>query len=281
MKDILSIGDPGRAATHVGPGLPPQAAWPSDISVSEHDASHFIIRGASVRGVLHRHLGSPRQDSYAIARGRDDDLVAAVVCDGVGSLHQSHVAAELVATVTLENYLEGRTWQEAIGQANDDLRRHIAHESMATTVVAVSLAMRPDGIWVDAACVGDSELQHLQESGWRRILPPSEAPSPQPPEIATGRTKALPTADLRVAEWSGLIEGGPVFLMTDGVGLPLKMSSMVRQKLAEWWAAAPRGLDFAQQVGFAKSTFVDDRTVVGFWHRVLLEREDVVNGEIP
>ena len=35
--------------------------------------------------------------------------------------------------------------------------------------------------------------------------------------------------------------------------------------LAAWWARPPDPLTFAAQVGFARKTHVDDRTVVGIW----------------
>jgi hypothetical protein len=39
----------------------------------------------------------------------------------------------------------------------------------------------------------------------------------------------------------------------------------VGRVLADLWAAPPEMLDFAAQVGFARRTFDDDRTVVGVW----------------
>ncbi|MFZ1287121.1 MAG: protein phosphatase 2C domain-containing protein [Candidatus Phosphoribacter sp.] len=225
------------------------------------------MRAASIRGVLHRnprHPG-PRQDAYALAARPSDQTLVGVVCDGIGSMSHSHTAANLVATKALEFYLEGQSWHTAIHEANSLLNETITQGPAATTVVALAAQPRPDGIWVDAASVGDSELLQLRDSGWARILPlPSNTPV-DPDEVATGRTKALPSPRLQVQTWSGLVEDAPLFLMTDGVALPLDMSAMVKRTLADWWATAPSGVDFARQVGFAKATFIDDRTVVGFW----------------
>jgi hypothetical protein len=57
-----------------------------------------------------------------------------------------------------------------------------------------------------------------------------------------------------------------LFVMTDGVGDPLgDAAGEVGQFLGEVWRAAPDVLTFAAQVGFARQTYDDDRTVVGVW----------------
>jgi hypothetical protein len=53
--------------------------------------------------------------------------------------------------------------------------------------------------------------------------------------------------------------------MTDGVGNPLAWSAEVRDTLARWWTRPPDPLGFAAQVGFARKSHIDDRTVVGIW----------------
>lgn len=267
MESPPPIGDPGRAATHIGPGLPPPTTWPSDLAISEHDSTDFTIRAASVRGVLHRyHNGDPRQDVYAIAQRPSDGTIAAVVCDGVGSTSRAHLAADLAATTALGSYLEGDTWESAIHRANSLLNESFTQAAGATTIVAVAVQRCPEGLWVDGASVGDSELQQLRESRWVRILPPPQSnPQVGAGEVATGGTRALPSSALRVRTWSGAVDEAPIFLMTDGVGLPLEMSPLVRRTLAQWWSTPVSGLEFARQVGFAKATFVDDRTVVGLW----------------
>ena len=55
--------------------------------------------------------------------------------------------------------------------------------------------------------------------------------------------------------------------MSDGVGNPLAWVDEVRTTLSRWWAAPPDIYDFGRQVGFARQTHVDDRTVVGLWKR--------------
>lgn len=277
----LSIGDPGRAAAGVGVGLPPREVWPSDIAVSEHASTQVSVRAASLRGVLHRNGdGAPRQDAFAVAVRPTTEIVAGVVCDGVGSLAQSHVAANHVASSVLDDFLQGKDWTSSVASANDSLMEVQALGPMATTVVAVSIEPRADGMWVDAAGVGDSELWHLEESHWKRILPPLDGLDATG-DVSTGKAKALPSTKIHVESWSGLIASGAIFLMSDGVGTPLAMSAMVRETLAQWWTSPPTAVNFAHQVGFAKASFVDDRTVVGFWLTKLsaIAEEDANDGQ--
>jgi hypothetical protein len=49
-------------------------------------------------------------------------------------------------------------------------------------------------------------------------------------------------------------------LRTDGA-----WSAEVRDTLASWWRSPPDVLTFAAQVGFARKSHIDDRTVVGIW----------------
>ena len=43
------------------------------------------------------------------------------------------------------------------------------------------------------------------------------------------------------------------------------MSTEVQKTLAEWWGSPPDPYTFVQQVGFARQSFMDDRTAVGIW----------------
>jgi hypothetical protein len=78
---------------------------------------------------------------------------------------------------------------------------------------------------------------------------------------------ALPASNLGVAELDLDRRDGALFLMSDGVGNPLAWVEGVRAALAGWWAVPPDIFDFGRQVGFARKTHVDDRTVVGLWRR--------------
>jgi hypothetical protein len=75
----------------------------------------------------------------------------------------------------------------------------------------------------------------------------------------------MPAQDGSWSWCSFRIPGGALFVMTDGVANPLMWSPGVQGTLARWWVRPPDPFTFAAQVGFAKKTHTDDRTVVGIW----------------
>jgi len=77
--------------------------------------------------------------------------------------------------------------------------------------------------------------------------------------------RALPAACPRLHHTEIAFTDGALFVMTDGVGLPLATTPEVGATLAGWWATPPPIFRFAGQVGFARKTHLDDRTVVGVW----------------
>jgi hypothetical protein len=81
----------------------------------------------------------------------------------------------------------------------------------------------------------------------------------------SGRVKALPSRSGACERCEFGVQGGALFLMSDGVANPLRWSQEVKQALAAWWACPPDPFVFAAQVGFARRGHMDDRTVVGIW----------------
>jgi len=281
-----SIGDPGRAGIEVRPTvvtLP--AAWPDTVAdaISLPSAE---IRAASVRGILHRDYGTPRQDCYAVSGDRDGIVVA--VCDGVGSLPLSHQAAyrasvTAVAAVRRHTRDDQVHWAAVFAEVSDDLRDlehslQVAESEqqrlLATTVLLGMLRPSADANWqLELAWHGDSAPFLLRRnSDWVAI-------DPQVLEIdeATGlvasvgnATRALPSR--QPAQFKSVTlaarPGDAAFLMTDGVGKPMGGGAgPVGRALADWWREPPPMLTFADHVGFARRGYTDDRTVVGVWFR--------------
>ncbi len=258
-----------------GYGMPPSAAWPPDIAASAYEVGAIRVLAASLRGLLHRGPGNgePRQDGYSIAFDEASKTLVAVVCDGVGSLKYSHEAAALVVNDLPWRYLSMGNWKDAIGEVNAvlaererDLVEALSEGSraLATTVVAVAVRQTDRGYDLSFACVGDSEAWSLSPTGsWTKIVPPSDDSFDD--GVTTGKTKALPTFEPILLEHKMSVDGGRIFLMTDGVGVPLDMNSQVQAQLADWWQEPSDPITFARQVGFARRTFIDDRTAVGIW----------------
>ena len=84
--------------------------------------------------------------------------------------------------------------------------------------------------------------------------------------------RALPASAPRLHQVDTVLDEGALFVMTDGVDVPLRGTPEVRASLAAWWAQPPTVFDFGSQVGFARKSHLDDRTVVGVWRRTGSER---------
>jgi Protein phosphatase 2C len=82
----VTAGDPGRAFGEVQPLL-----------LDGGRVGHLDVRAASVRGLSHRQLGTPRQDAYGLAVDRQTRWLVVAVADGVSAGARSHEAARLVA----------------------------------------------------------------------------------------------------------------------------------------------------------------------------------------
>ena len=240
-------------------------------------AAGLLLEAATVRGVQHRATGQPRQDAFAIGTGHADDggeHAVAVVCDGVGSLSRSDEAADLVSRDLVRNRALGQPWPDAFAAAND-LLGATAREAlsgggdpvangMATTAVAVSVRCVA-GEWTgEVAWVGDSALWHLSaDEQWTLVT--SSAADDSSADYHSGAVTALPSDDGGCASREFSFPDGSLFLMSDGVSNPLGWSREVKKQLAIWWADPPDPFTFAAQVGFARKTHMDDRTVVGIW----------------
>jgi hypothetical protein len=195
----------------------------------------------------------------------------------VGSLPRSDVAAALASRRLAALGAAGVPWPAAFRQVNGELLEAVEpgppgrdgradDRGMATTAVALVVHREGDH-WVgDAAWVGDSALWHLDGgSRWIPVACPPDGAEPDPGSYHPAAVAALPSRDETPAVRPVLLRGGALFLMSDGVANPLRWSADVRGELARWWSAPPDPFTFAEQVGFARKTHVDDRTVIGIW----------------
>jgi hypothetical protein len=270
--NVFAIGDPGRAAQETPDGPPPSPIGLADVELSRASLAGMVIRAASSRGLRHRVKRTVRQDAYALGRrareGEPEHAVVAV-CDGVGSLANSHYAAALVSQHLAYRAAAGEDWWHAFAFANEELGKTVAEweaagrDGMATTAVAATVRWE-SGVWAgESAWVGDSTLWHLSDDlRWRLV---SGSNLRDEDGYHSSGVRPMPTQDASWTWCSFRLRGGALFAMTDGVGNPLMWSPQVQATLANWWVRPPDPFTFAAQIGFAKKTHMDDRTVVGIW----------------
>lgn len=283
------IGDPGRSYSEIGGGKPFRQGMPADSVCDAFDHEGWSLRAASVRGLMHRHDGAPRQDAYAVRYAPDLDRLAVSVCDGVGSAPESHVASDVAANFLVDRALVVETvtdvdwWTEAFTAASDRIATAAqeaevpgpsparVREVMATTAVLMVVdKVSAGGPWtVRYAGVGDSSLWLTDvstddDTAWVPILGGKE---PQD-GITTNRTSALPfleTAKIRPEQFV-MLPGQLVLMCTDGVGDAFGAGAgEVPHTLRRSWLHPPTALNFAAHVSFGRRRLLDDRTGVALW----------------
>ena len=136
---------------------------------------------------------------------------------------------------------------------------------MATTAVAVSVRGTGRG-WVgEAAWVGDSPLWHLERPtavDARHAARPTQDSEADYHSAASGRCRRPDGA----CSWCSFrIRGGRALRDDRRRGEPADLERDVRNTLARLVGRPPDPFTFAAQVGFARKSHMDDRTVVGIW----------------
>ncbi|HEU5470197.1 MAG TPA: protein phosphatase 2C domain-containing protein [Actinophytocola sp.] len=293
----VAIGDPGRAARAVIPQ--PDRRFPFRPAIvldgvrieGSSDAGGLEVRAASRRGLSHQYYGTTRQDEFGFLVTQDRRWLVVSVADGVSAGEYSHRAAEIVtregctriaglltgvAPAALDwNAVLGEVSAVVVGQVRAELDlpgadlRQVADRAAATALFAV-VAVDPDdggGRTVHVMSLGDTSawlLHSERETRWT----PLQAVKNAGAAVASSATAAVPLIprELPPPVAARLDQDGVLVLMTDGVGDALGGGTgEVGDHLARAWQRPPDPLNFAAQVGFARRSYDDDRTVVAVW----------------
>lgn len=253
----------------------------------------FCVRGASVRGYLHRHDGSPRQDDFVITERRNGCQIIAAVADGVGQATQSHIGSSTAvryATQWLDSSLaeptEATDWHamiESTAWALVEQARTIdpactdaagAEQMLATTLVCAVVEARHEGGFVaHIVSVGDSGAWSLAQDNYTRVVGGKEEAVGG---ISSSAVVGLPRVPPDVHATQVVFSPGDVLLLgTDGFGDPLGSGTgMVGGLFAEILRPGPPTLtEFVHALDFSRDTFDDDRTLVAIWRREAADRE--------
>jgi hypothetical protein len=278
---IETFGDYSKALASLTHIARLEKGYVEAIAIDYAESAHFTLRAASMAGGDHRRQRRVRQDSFAVAEPAEDILVVAVA-DGVGSLPYSHFAATwacqaacklLSDALILHPHLHTLRPEVVLSPINDGLvalQTSLAVEFATTLVIGAIVCRNAEQTLGWFARVGDSTAATLSQTAdekpqWRFLF--GEKTDAQD-GIATTRTSALPH---HAQGFEHLLipipRGRAVFLLTDGVHIPLELSPSVREGLGRRWLSPPLPLDFASHVSFNRRGEFDDRTVVGIWLR--------------
>jgi serine/threonine protein phosphatase PrpC len=242
------------------------------------------VRGASLRGHVHRHNGAPRQDDFALHLLPDGRLIA-LVADGVSSAKQSHLGATMAvrqATQWLKTQMPPQTedtdWMglardaayALVNQAQTMLHLQdppdvgTAEKEMATTLLCAVIEPVEEGaLRAYVVGVGDSGAWLLREGNFTPILGGKTADESGISSNAVAGLPRLPgVLEASVVE----IGAGDVLLLgTDGIGDPLGAGEGgVGNLFRELFGGnrPPSLIEFAHAVDFSRETFDDDRTLI-------------------
>lgn len=210
--------------------------------------------------------------------------MAIAVGDGLGSLSYSHFAADFACQAALVRLLEevasvkrdlgALDPKKIFSPVNDSLlklREGLSLDLATTLVLAVISVEGQEEASVWLARIGNSTAVTLsrptdgQSPLWQFVFDERES---NQDAVATTATRALPSRSLQCEfKLMPLKRGTQLFLLTDGLSIPLEISSLVREGLGRLWLNPPSPLDFASQVSFNRRGELDDRTAVGVWLR--------------
>jgi serine/threonine protein phosphatase PrpC len=242
------------------------------------------VRGASLRGHVHRHNGAPRQDDFAIHALPDGRLIA-LVADGVSSAKQSHLGSTMAvrqATQWLKTQLPPQTtdtdWMALvrdaayalINQAQAMLQLHdppdvgSAEKEMATTLLCAVIEPLAEGVLrASIVGVGDSGAWLLRDGQFTPVLGGKTADEGGLSSNAVAGLPRLP-GELQPSVIE-IREGDVLLLGTDGIGDPLGtgeggVGNLFRKLFGG--NRPPSLIEFAHALDFSRETFDDDRTLV-------------------
>ena len=281
-----TIGDPSRAAEFPWQLTRGLGAVPADTVLDGGESDTVVARAASCRGARHRVDGELRQDSIALALDDTGRWLAAAVADGVGSSRRSHLgarfAAEAAVRLLIEAASDSRQFDPlALANAIAGTMRvksrdvcqgvEVRDDEIASTLCAALVDASPSasgaGLPARLFRIGDSTAAQLSAGEWAFRFS-GEGNRVEDGAYFNPSTASLPK-DVDGVELDDCVIGpdSPLFLMSDGVSVPLEGAGQVRSYLAECWARPPYPLEFLGQMELRRRTFDDDRSVIGIWNK--------------
>lgn len=255
-----------------------------DTALDGWSTDKFTVRGASVRGHLHRFNGAPRQDEFAVHHLSDGRLLV-LVADGVSQARHSHIGAMTVvraAAQWIQKHLPadtgGTDWREMVDNvawamaeqakilfgldAPDSTR---AEQELATTLVCAVIDPLEQGTFrAHLIGVGDSGAWLLRRGTFIPLLDGKTVDEDGFSSSAVSGLPRVPPHEIRPTVVH--IGVNDVLLVgTDGIGDPLGdgeggVGNLIRELLGR--TDPPSLIEFAHAIDFSREAFDDDRTLV-------------------
>lgn len=255
-----------------------------DTALDGWSTDHFTVRGASVRGHLHRYNGAPRQDDFAVHHLPNGRLLV-LVADGVSQARLAHIGAMTVVRAAAQwiqkqlpvnteetdwrGMVDSVAWAMAeqakilFGLDAPDSAR--AEQELATTLVcAVIDPLEDGGFRAHLIGVGDSGAWLLRHGTFDPLLNGKMVDKDGFSSSAVSGLPRVPPQEIRPT----VVHAGDndvLLIGTDGIGDPLGngeggVGNLIRQLLGR--ADPPSLIEFAHAIDFSREAFDDDRTLV-------------------
>lgn len=277
-----SVVPSGEVATQPPPGTEPRLPVEVVVGCRWHesyfhgsagsDRMPLTVRGATVRGGMHRATETEGQDAAGAAWNKRTGTLYVAVADGLGSLpHSGRMADEAVraALYLCMNKPDDLRFDAAgdrfFGAVAGGLRRSFgegAADGGGTTLVVAEVTADGDGALVTVHGIGDSEAWLHGEQGWSVLHHESDASGAD----ARNMTRDLPTDTRPRTGRYRLRPGGLLLLATDGFAATFRDAGPAwAGRLADRWRRPPDALDFVRVVASVGGELSDDRGVVAVW----------------
>lgn len=285
------IGVAGRLTSAPRGGIPRERFKVADTVLDGADLPGLVIRGASLRGDMHRYEGTTRQDAMGVYHVSDGGTEAYLACvaDGVGSAPFSQFgSAQVCELAKAELEADGRLTALLSPQSASDLRDHcerivtalaaqlavkadnagLARGAVSTTLAAAVVEAnpaRPADRRYAAFAVGDSPAFLIRGGQFNPLFRDQHQG-----EITGTETSALPTAirhGQALTASGSLLPGEVLLICTDGLSNPMRGDETKKHLLTSWTEREPPSvLEFGGQLSFRAKSHDDDRTAVCFWN---------------
>lgn len=235
----------------------------------------LVVRGAALIGSGHTLDRVPGQDVVGSVWAADGGRLYVAVADGLGSLAESDVVAQLVVRRSLALAAEHAANNQS-GTLDSVVKKvfsTVAEDAMkllrqgegrarsgASTLVLVEIMPIPGGAVISGGGIGDSEAWLLSSGSWRVLHHERDDSDGSATRDVPRHRDPLVVEALQVPIGSVLLIGSDGFVGSLGT-----KTSILADELARRWVAPPSPIDYLNHVNFVDDYWTDDRAALAVW----------------